>query len=328
MAPRISIDERLQRLREIRDQGDVDKIREAALKYLSDSCNLVVAEAARLTSQFQLSGLESALVAAWERLFKHSDPIKVDRGCTAKTVIVEALGLMEYDEPEFYLAGINYHQIEPAWPEAIDTAENVRAGCAFALARSQKMRIVDKLNVFVDYLQGSRIDRVTAAKAIADTRHEMAVPLLRLKLHLGDYNPEVMGICMSGLLDLAPQQSIPLVADFLTNPTESVVLEAAAALGICGRSKAVEALIKFWNRTGEEELQRSLLLSIGLSRDSTAVDFLIAQLESNHHTETILEALKPSCVYQETQNKVRDFLEAKNDKKLIADFERKFGRRQ
>ena len=37
---------------------------------------------------------------------------------------------------------------------------------------------------------------------------------------------------MSGLLDLAPQSSIPLVARFLTNPTENVVYEAAAALGV------------------------------------------------------------------------------------------------
>ena len=328
MAPRVSIDERLHRLREIRDQGDVEKIREVALKNLGDSCNLVVAEAAKLIGQFELSGSDSALIAAWDRLFKHSDPIKVDKGCTAKAAIVEALGLANYDEPEFYLTGINYHQIEPAWQGAIDTAENVRAGCAFALVRSQHLRVVDKLNALVDYLQGSRVDRVNAARAIADTRHETAVPLLRLKLQSGDGDAEVMGACMSGLLDLAPNQSIPLVADLLTNPTESVVLEAAAALGICGRPKAVEALINCWRRTADEEIQRSLLLSIGLSRDPTAVDFLMTQLESDHHTETILEALKPSCVYQETQSKVRRFLEKRNDKKLIADFERKLGRSQ
>ena len=53
MPARTSIDERLSLLREIRDQGDVDRIREAATKYLADSCNLVVAEAAKLIDQRQ-----------------------------------------------------------------------------------------------------------------------------------------------------------------------------------------------------------------------------------------------------------------------------------
>ena len=308
MPPRPTVDESLRFLREVRTDGNLAKIRETAVKFLTDKTNLIIAEAAKLIGEFELTGLEPELLAAWNRLIDHSDPVKADKGCTAKTAIIEALGSLNHDDSEFYLGAIQYKQMEPGWPHAEDTAENVRAGSAFAIVRSQQLRIVDKLTAFVDYLQGSRADRINAVRAIADTRHESAIPLLRLKLLSGDPETEVMGTCMSGLLDLAPLRSIPLVAEFLTNPTESVVLEAAAALGVCGKPAAVEALINAWRRSGNKDQQRSLLISIGLSRDPSAINFLISQLESRRDVETVLEALKPSCVYEETQRRVREVM--------------------
>ena len=309
MRPRQSIDEKLRILREVRTEGDPEKIRETAIKYLADKTNLVIAEAAKLIGEFEVTELESELQAAWNRLIEHADPVKADKGCTAKTAIIETLGNLNHDDSEFYLTAIQYRQIEPGWPDAQDTAENVRAGCAFAIARSQQLRIVDKLTAFVDYLQGSRSDRINAVKAITDTRHESAIPLLRLKLLSGDPEAEVMGTCMSGMLDLATQRSIPLVAEFLSNPTENVVYEAAAALGVCGKPAAVEALINALKRTGNKDQQRSLLISIGLSRDPSAINFLISQLEARRDIETVLEALKPSCVYEETQRRVREVMQ-------------------
>ena len=322
MAPRISVEDRIQRLRQIRDEGDLIQIRSVVAKGLVDSTSLVVAESAKIVSELELSGMEPDLLAAWGRLVHAADPIKADKGCTAKAAIIEALGRLNYDQPEFYLTAIVFRQIEPAWPDAEDTAENVRGGSAFALARSQHLRVVDKLIALVNYLQGSRADRINAARAIADTSHESAIPLLRLKLYLGDAEAEVMGVCMSGLMELDPNRSISLVAEFLSNPSENVVLEAAASLGMCGKPAAVEALIAKWNKTGSNDVQRSLLLSIGLSRSTNAVDFLISQLAVNADAESVLEALKPSCIYQETHERVRETLVKLNDKKLLAKFDR------
>ena len=304
MSPRSSIDERLSRLREIRNGTDLDKLCEAVPIYLADRSNLIVAEAARLVTDFELTGCESALTHAWKRLIETDDPVKADKGCTAKAAIIGALAKVGYDEPEFYLAAISYRQIEPAWPRAEDTAENVRAGAALALARSQRMRTVDKLVTFVDYQQGTPFDQIHAARAMSDTGSEWAIPLLRMKLLSADVNAEVAGACMSGLLELAPTASIPLVNRFLRSSRENVVLEAAAALGICGKPAAVKCLIDAWKKTADDEIQRSLLLSIGLSRDPSAVDFLIGQLETHHDPELILEALKPSLVYEETRLRV------------------------
>jgi hypothetical protein len=324
MPPRQSIDDKLRLLREIRNQGDVNTIREAVTKYLSDGSNLVVAEAAKLVGEFELSGFEPVLLAAWERLFNQADRIKADKGCAAKAAIIESLGRLSYDEPEFFLEAIVYQQVEPAWPKANDTAENVRAGSAFALACSKRLRAVDKLNAFVDYMQGTRVDRVSAVKAIAATGSESALPLLRLKLLSGDGEVEVLGACMAGLLELAPESSIPLVARFLANLNEEIVLEAAAALGTCGRPKAIEALISTWKKAIDTEIQRSLVISIGLSRDPVAVNFLISQLELKLDPRTVIDALKPSCVYQEIRARVREALNKLNDRALVAEFDRKF----
>ena len=325
MAARMSIDERMRLLHSINREGNLDQIREIAAKSLDDSSHLLVAEAARIIGERNFHSETPKLLAKWNELVSHSNPIKVDKGCAAKSAIVEALRLLEYDESELYLAGIGYHQIEPAWPESIDTAENIRATCALAISTSRHMRIVDKLNTLVDLLQGSHSDRVHAARAIIGTGNEAAIPLLRLKLHAGDQDLEVLGICMSGLLELSLAPSIPFVAQFLANPSELVVCEAAAALGQCGHPLAVQSLIASSKRCRDQEIQRSLLLSIGLSRDSTAVEFLISQLENERLAQLALEALKPACVYEQTRSRVRAALAKIDDDVLSSTYERTFG---
>lgn len=306
MPPRPSIDERLSRLREIGRANDIETLREVAPMFLGDKSNLIVAEAARLVTDFELAGLESELIQAWTRLIENADPIKADKGCTAKAALIKALATLGYDEPELYLTAIAYQQIEPSWPKAEDTAENVRAGAAFALVRSSQMRTVEKLITFVDYLQGSHFDQINAIRAMSDTGSESAIPLLRMKLLSDEVNSEVAGACMTALLDLAPDKSIPLVARFLKSHREDILLEAAAALGSCARPTAVKCLIDAWDKTADEELRRSLVLSIGLSRDSTAIDFLMTLLETRHDRELAMEALKPSLVYEEVRQRVNE----------------------
>lgn len=322
MAPRVSIDERMRQLHAVNKEGNLDQIREAATKGLNDSCHLIVAESAKIVCERALSSEIPGLIAKWQELIAHSNPIKADKGCAAKTAIIEALRLLDCDEPDVYLAGIRYHQVEPAWPESEDTADNVRASSAFAIAISRRIRIVDKLNAFIDLLQGSRSDRINAVKAIIETGNEAAIPVLRLKLHAGDFEIEVLGICMSGLLELAAAPSIPFIAQFLGNPSELVVCEAAAALGQCGQPAAIEALVAASKRCRDPEIQRSLLLSIGLSRDPAAIDFLIAQLEKERFAATVLEALKPSCVYESTRVRVRQALDNLDDDELSTEFDR------
>lgn len=308
---RESIDERMRRVSALRSEGDLAVVRAGLLKGLADSSNLVVAEAAAIVRELELTGFEAALIAAWQRLLVDPDVSAktcIDKGCTGKNAIIETLGRLNFDDREFLLAGLDYEQHEPGWPKSEDTAASLRGGCAFALARSQQMRAVDKLVRFVDLMQRPlRLDRVHAAQAIADVGVEYAKPLLQLKLLSGDSDPEVLGACMSGLLRLDPAWAIPVVARFLNDPNEQVLLEAAAALGETGRAEAVEALLGKLQRTRDRELRQSLLMSLGLSRETKAIDFLIAQVATNQpEAEYAIRGLKPASIYPEIRSRIRD----------------------
>jgi HEAT repeat protein len=306
---RESIDERLRRVSALRNEDDLAVVRAGLLKGLADPSNLVVAEAAAIVGELELSGFEAALLAAWKRLLvdpEVSTKTYLDKGCTGKNAIIETLGRLNFDDPEFLLAGLAYEQKEPGWPESEDTAVNMRGGCAFALARSRQMRAVDKLVQFVELMQRKlRLDRVHAAQAIADVGVEYAKPLLQLKLLSGDAEAEVLGACMSSLLRLDATWAIPVVARFLNDPNEQVLLEAAAALGETGRAEAVEALLAKLQRTRDRELRQSLLMSLGLSRETKAIDFLIAQVATNQpEAEYSLRSLKPASTYPEIRSRV------------------------
>jgi HEAT repeat protein len=318
---RESLDERLRRVSGLRSEADLAVVRAGLLKSLTDPANLVVAEAAAIVGEFELSGFEEPLLAAWQRLLV--DPKKpakscVDKGCTGKNAIIETLGRLNFDDCDFLLAGMAYEQIEPAWPESIDTAVNVRGGCAFALARSQQMRAVDKLVAFVNLMQRPLWpDRVHAVLAIADTGVENAKPLLQLKLLSGDSKPEVLGACMSGLLRLDPAWAVPVVVQFLNNPNEQVILEAAAVLGESGRADAVEALLGKLQRTRDREMRQSLLMSLGLSREPKAIDILIAQVAGNQpESEHVLRALKPASHYPELRARIGDAIAQSGNARL------------
>lgn len=329
MSGRQSIDDRLQQLRQAIDESDPARLGDIVSKGLSDRSNLIVAQAAKLVIDRELREFVPELIAAWQRLSTADDPIKADKGCTAKNALIEALGQSDHDEPDLYLAAIAYRQVEPMWPKAEDTAVSVRGNAAFVLARSRRISIVGKLNAFIELLYAkndTRADAINAARAIADTGSEVAIPVLRQMLLSNHGDAEALGACMSGLLSLAPDDSIPVVARYLKHPSEEIVLEAAAALGICNRPKAVQAIITRLNAGGDPDLRRSLLISIGLSRDPLAVNFLISHLESGEDPEATSEALLPACIYPETQTKVRRALEKISNKRLLDKFEQKFGR--
>ncbi len=325
MPPRSSIDERLREVQQLRQAQDPDRLPLVASKALKDRANLVVAEAAKLIRENELSGFVPELLQAWQRMLV--EPLKSDKGCTAKTAIVEALDGLDYDEPDFYRTGISYRQLEPVWGGTEDTGENVRGACALALARSRRMGLVEKMNVLVDLILDvdSRLSRVYGIQALANTGSEHVVPLLRFKLLSGDSEAQVVGACMVGLLQLTPQPAVALVGTFLQSADEDLVLEAAAALGECGRRDAVELLIRAWKGTRDVEVRNSLLVSIGLSREPTAISFLVSLIEEkSSDAQTLLRALAPSCVYQEVRQRVRNTIIGTGNSSLEAAFRERY----
>ena len=240
---------------------------------------------------------------------------------------MEALGQLGFDEPGFYLEGLRYRQLEPAWGKPNDTAINLRGACAFALARSRMIGLNDKLIALTELLADSeRLARVHAVNAIADLGHESVVPLLRVKATCGDTEADVIGACLSSLLKLAPRESVSFVARFLSSPNEPIVLEAAAALGESGLPEAINLLIATCQRTTDRDVLESFLVSLGLSRQPLAIEFLISRLNPvTSSSEPALKALAPSRFYPDIYRRVQGAVEASGNRRLQALFQEAFG---
>ena len=286
-------------------------------KGLKDSSNLVAGAAARIVSELELSGFESDLLTAWERFLV--DPATSDKGCRAKSAIVEALGRTGFDDADFWLAGVSYQQVEPMWPAPEDTAVEVRGGCAFGLARSRQLTAVRKLTALVDLLHSPTVaDRVHAVQAVADTESESAIPLLKSKMLGGDV-AAVKGVCFAGLLRLAPVEFLPRVVRYLQHNADDIHAEACAALGESGLPEAVDALIASAKKTPSKERLETILQSLGLSRSPAAVEFLITRLQADGSDAlAALHALRPACVHPEVCARVLDATRSSSNSRVTA----------
>ncbi len=322
MAKANPVDAQLKRLEELVNEPDSEAAHAELRSAMRATSNLVVAKTAEIIGDRELTGFTDELKALWSPLC--SEPER-DRGCTAKAAILDAFARLGFDDPDFCLAGMKYVQIDPGWPSS-DTAVNVRGGSAALLARSWKIGVNDKLIAMTELLADpERVARVHAVNAIADIGHESVIPLLRVKAQCGDAKVEVTGTCFSALLRLRPEESVSFVARFLRHSDEQLFCEAAAALGECGRPDAIHILIETWKRTDDRDLQESLLVSLGLSRHSAAVDFLISVLMSApNSSEAALRALAPNRFYTDIRQRIQTAVEATKNGRLRAIFNELF----
>ena len=274
MAKARSTDEKLKRLRLLRDEPPSPAVSKELHQALCDSSNHVVANAAALAARFRFIELAPEMVAAFERFMV--EPLKSDKTCSGKTAIVDALNELEFQEPEIFLMGIRHVQEEPAWGGAQDTAAGLRAGCAMAVVRIGHPRANALL---VDLLADpERVVRIAAAQALGASGSNTALHLLRLKARLGDGDPEVTGECLTGLMRNEPQESAAFVAEFLESDDTDVVETALLALGKSRRAEAFDVLQTFWKGRQRSDLQETTLVAMALLRFAAATDFLLALL--------------------------------------------------
>jgi hypothetical protein len=118
--------------------------------------------------------------------------------------------------------------------------------------------------------------------------------VLRLKLHMGDKDTEVIAEVLSGLMQLDPVNSLPLVGGYLNDDDEAVADAAALALGESRRPEAVEILRKRLSLAITPGARRPLLLAIAITRRPEAIAILLEQLSSAaaDSTKHVLEALR------------------------------------
>jgi HEAT repeat protein len=323
MAARQSLDDKLAALRALRGQTLTDEQKAELRKRISDRSNLVVAAAAAIAGENALVELARDLEAGFERFLVN--PLKDDKLCRAKVAIVRALDRMEHREPDVFLKAARHVQLEPVWGGTEDSAPPLRAAALVALARAEGM---GSLPVLVDAMADPAKDvRIAAAVALGAVGTEGAGLVLRLKVRLGDKDPDVLSECLGGLLAVDPKANLPLVAEFL-DPGNAVACEAAAmALGKSRLAEALDPLRGCWQRSHSAELRQHVLLAIAILRRPPAVDFLADILATEPEPDAIA-ALSAMRIFKEDPRlgqRVAGLVRARNSMKLQAAFDRDFG---
>ena len=229
-----------------------------------------VAKAAEVVAELEINDLKDELTSAFERLL--IDPVKADPTCAAKTAIADALYRMGADEPMIFLRGIRHVQMEPVWGGKADTATTLRGICALGLVRANYRDAMAELaDLLADPEARARAD---AARAIAYSEDDHGVPLLRLKALTGDADPTVITECLTALLQLSPQPSLPFVARFLDRDDTALQEAAALALGASRLAEAFPILRDWWQRTRNQSVRRTALLALAMLKRDQSLDFL------------------------------------------------------
>lgn len=295
-AKRKTVEERMVDFKRQCDELTGEGLQAAVQTALSDPSNLVVEMAARAVVDLEPGEVSEALVVAYRRFL--DQPLKTDKQCRAKLPLVEALNSQRYDNPDFYLAGMKYVQMEPAYgaPNGYeDSAGHLRGACAFGLIQIPLASQNDVLFGLVDLLNDDlHIAREAAARALSATGFTAAAPLLRMKVLQGDRYSEVIGACFSGLLQFEDRRLERFVAEFLTGRSLDLAIEAGLALGASRKPEAIDLLIEA-SRQAVTELRQSLLMSVGLSRLPSAIDHLVSLIAAGGPDAAIaIEALAPA----------------------------------
>jgi HEAT repeat protein len=292
---------------------------------LSDRVSIVVARAADLAGELGIATLIPEMIAAFDRFLV--DPSK-DKGCLAKTAIVEALTRLEHPDPEVFLAGIRHVQREPVWGGSEDTAAWLRGLSAIGLVGCDHPRLLTHL---VDVLADrEKLARLGAARALGGLGRPEGAHLIRLKLLHGDPEIEVLSECFRAFLSLEPQaEAAAFVARFLDSGDEAIAEAAALALGESRYPQALEVLKGSWERSRGspgshgKSFRRVLLVAMALLRTGPATEFLVSLVsgESTESAQGALSALGPFLYNDELRERVRAVVAAKEDSSLLEFYE-------
>jgi HEAT repeat protein len=289
----LKIEERINRLRELR-HGPPDSRAESTIrKALTDASNLIIAEAANVVGALQLSSLIPELLAAFDRLFV--DPTKTDPKCWGKMAIVKALVQLDYSEAPPFLRGSKHIQMEPVYGGQEDAAPQLRANCCLALVQCSDLTRFEVFRHLVDAMSDPADPvRIEAVRAIHQMAGDEAVLLLRLKARIGDPRPLVIGHVFDALLNLEADRAVPFVAEYLKSADDALRDEAALALGSSRLNVGIDALIETWKQCRAGPFADVLLRAISSSRLEEALEFLLNLIKTgtDRQASAAVEALE------------------------------------
>lgn len=281
---------------------------------LTHRSNHVIEKAARLVADLGFHQLEADLLAAFDRLMEK--PVQADPGCAGKISIIEALNDLGILEEKPYLVGVRYVQLEPVYGGKEDTAAQLRALCALGLARlNHPDALIECAHLLAD---PEPIARLGAVSAIGYRKLPGAEPLLRYKALTGDPDPKVIYECFRVLLEIAPQESLSFVGEFLDDKSQIVGEAAALALGESKLEGAFDMLQTWIERQIDSSQRKIGFTAIALLRSERSFDYLIELVSEGTQTEAI-SAVSVLKIYQgdiQRWELVQETIEKRGDEEI------------
>ena len=323
MAQRPSLEDRLARLSDLLAEPDVGIARRELAKSLGDRNNHLVAKAAKITAELGFDELTEELAEAFDRFM--AEPGRTDKGCVAKSALVKTLVALDAPRDDVYLRGVRHRQLEPAYGGSVDTAVLLRASSAEGLLIAGHPDLgLEMTELLVDPETPAR---VAAVRVLAASGRMEAEPLLRLKAHLGDAEPEVTSEALAGLLAMAPRRSLRFTARFLTSDDAAVVEAAALALGESRMEEAVPLLARRYERGADRRLEQTLLIAISMLRREPGLKHLLSLVKDGHQGRAI-QALVALAIHRgddAVRERTKAALSSRQEEgKLRSVFEREF----
>ncbi|MCH9684245.1 MAG: hypothetical protein K0V04_22620 [Deltaproteobacteria bacterium] len=320
-------DERLAALRQAARDPAAEGAAKTLTRALDGKNGMLVAVAAQALTPERDGAPQRKLVerlpAAFERL--REDAVKRDPQCQGKTAIAMCLRELEAEADEVFLAGARHVQMEPVWGGRVDTAAQLRGICAMALAEAGHPRaMVEAAHLLADDLAAAR---TAAARAIGCSANAASgEPLLRLRIELGEEEPEVLGECFGALLELAPASSLEFVGSYLGSTDDTAMEAAALALGGSRIEDAFEPLSQQAERAVHGGRRDVLLLGLAMLRNDRAWSHLIEIIEDGPpgSAEGAVRALSTFKYDERLVQRVHAAVQARSDAKVTARFEASF----
>jgi hypothetical protein len=255
--------------------------------------------------------LLGALPAAFARLCE--DPIKRDPGCRGKVAIAKALDRAALREEDVFLAGVRHVQREPVWGGTVDTAAELRGICGMALVHMQHERAMVEVALLL--ADKELRARTAGARAIAASGDRVVgEPLLRLRIAVGEPDPEVIGELFAALLELCGSAALSDVAAYFRH--EEAALAEAAALAIGGsRLPGAFAVLRDAEDAFVGASRRIRLLAIALVREPEAWAFLLECVAdgARPEAEDAARALATFRHDRELASKLREAVASRKD---------------
>jgi HEAT repeats len=272
MPPKRNFDAELTALEALRE-ATPETAEPELTKALNLRNNFLVAKAANLALHHRLTRLTTNLAAAFPRFLE--DAAKSDPQCWAKNAIAKALAAFEYQEPEFFLAGMRHIQLEPVWGGTEDSAGTLRGICALALVQCRGLNSHRVLTLLTPLIADKELSvRVNSARAVEQVGTDSAALLLRLRAELASDGPELLGACYSGVLAIEGPSAIAWVTKFLP-PEDDAAAEAAMAIAQTHAPETFEILRTAFFRARDPWFRKAVLSAVAFTRQQEAIDWLL-----------------------------------------------------